>query len=105
MPEKCTFCRLAKGEIEFPGTFWEDEHHISFLSGHPNTLGFSVVIPKKHFGSDVLLMPDEDLSQLLIATKKVSSILVNFFDDVGRVGTITEGLGIDHAHVKIFLMY
>jgi diadenosine tetraphosphate (Ap4A) HIT family hydrolase len=28
-----------------------------------------------------------------------------YFDDVGRVGLIMEGTGIDHAHIKLFPMH
>ncbi len=39
------------------------------------------------------------------ASKKVAQILENFYLDVGRVGMITEGTGIDHAHIKLFPMH
>ncbi|MCD8494590.1 MAG: hypothetical protein LRY46_00475 [Candidatus Pacebacteria bacterium] len=29
----------------------------------------------------------------------------NAFDDVGRVGVLMEGTGIDHAHIKLFPMH
>lgn len=29
----------------------------------------------------------------------------NFFEDVGRVGVIMEGTGIDHAHIKLVPMH
>lgn len=29
----------------------------------------------------------------------------NYFDDVGRVGLIMEGTGIDHAHIKLVPMH
>src|SRR3989344_1921765 len=35
------------------------------------------------------------------ASKKVANILENYFDDVGRVGLMVEGTGIDHAHIKL----
>ncbi|MEK7081184.1 MAG: diadenosine tetraphosphate hydrolase, partial [Patescibacteria group bacterium] len=71
----------------------------------PNTEGFSCVIPKKHFGSDVLKMPNDILQQFIVATKKVSKILENYYKDVGRVGLIMEGTGIDHAHIKLVPMH
>jgi diadenosine tetraphosphate (Ap4A) HIT family hydrolase len=101
----CPFCKIASGELETPGIFWEDERFMAFLSIDPNTEGFSCVIPKNHFGSDILKMPDGDLQQLILASKKVSKILENYFEDVGRVGLIMEGTGIDHAHVKLFPMH
>lgn len=101
----CTFCKIASGAMTTPGVFWEDENFMAFLSKWPNTEGFSVVIPKKHFGSDVLAMPDDILCQFVKAAKTVSRILVECFRDVGRVGLMMEGTGVDHAHIKLFPMH
>ncbi len=64
-----------------------------------------MVIPKKHFDSDVLAMQDETLTEFVLAAKKVSNILLKTFKDVGRVGLIMEGTGIDHAHIKLVPMH
>lgn len=101
---KCVFCEIVKGNI--PSTiFWQDKKHIAFLSIDPNTMGFSVVIPKKHFEGNPLTTPDEVLGGLIVASKKVANILENYFEDTGRVGFIIEGMGIDHIHVKLSPMH
>lgn len=100
----CIFCEIAKGKMETPGIFWEDKNFMAFLSIFPNTKGATVVIPKKHYGSDVLAMPDKALQGLTLAAKKVSQILIKNLVDVGRVGLVMEGTGIDHAHIKLFPM-
>ncbi len=102
---KCIFCEIVKGKIKAKGIFWQNKTHMAFLTPFPNTEGFTVVMPKKHFGSDVLNMPDKDLKELVLASKKVSEILMNYFKDVGRVGLMMEGTGIDHAHTKLFPMH
>jgi len=101
----CIFCKIVDKTISSPGIFWENETHLAMLSINPNTLGFTVVLPKKHLSSDVMELEHNDLSELMIASKEVSKILKNYFPDVGRVGVITEGLGVDHAHVKLFPMH
>lgn len=101
---KCIFCEIVKDNIPV-ASFWEDEEFLAFLSIDPNTEGFSVVIPKEHFGSDVLKMPDYVLKRFIIASKKVAQILENYYEDVGRVGLIMEGTGIDHAHIKLVPMH
>ena len=68
----CIFCKIVKGEIPCH-KIWEDEKHLAFLSIFPNTDGFSVVIPKKHFSSYAFDLPDEVLSELVIASKKVAN--------------------------------
>lgn len=103
--ENCIFCKIVSGEIATPGIFWEDDNHLAMLSIDPNTEGFSVVIPKDHHYSDVMQMEDEALQQFILATKKASELLKNTFDDVGRVGVIMEGTGINHAHIKLFPMH
>lgn len=102
---KCIFCEIAKRNLETPGIFWEDEEFMAFLSTWPNCEGNSVVIPKAHFGSDVLAMDEESLKKFILAAKKVAKILEDTLDDVGRVGLIMEGTGINHAHIKLYPMH
>ena len=101
---KCIFCEIASGKIEpmSGGKFWENEKYMAWLSPFPNTKGFTVVIPKKHYGSDVLQMPDKELAEFIIEIKKISEHLLSKLENVGRIGLIMEGTGIDHAHVKLF---
>lgn len=102
---KCIFCEIINGHIQTPGVFWEDEKFMAFLSTYPSVKGHTVVVPKKHYASDCLAMPDEVLQDFILAAKKVSNILLNYFDDLGRVGLIMEGTGINHAHIKLIPMH
>ncbi|KKP68609.1 MAG: hypothetical protein UR66_C0004G0009 [Candidatus Moranbacteria bacterium GW2011_GWE1_35_17] len=102
---KCIFCEIAKGKMETPGIFWEDKNFMAFLSIFPNSLGATVLIPKKHHKSDVLALPDKVLTNIVVAAKKVSDILINKLPNVGRVGLVMEGTGIDHAHIKLYPMH
>ena len=101
---KCVFCEIVSGTISTTD-FWEDDDFLAFLSIDPNTEGFSCVIPKQHFSSDVLKIPDESLQKFILAAKKVARLLEDFYPDVGRVGLIMEGTGIDHAHIKLVPMH
>jgi diadenosine tetraphosphate (Ap4A) HIT family hydrolase len=101
----CIFCKIISDEIKTPGIFWENDEFIAFLSMWPNTEGFTVVVPKEHYSSNVLGMPDDKLSRFILAAKTVSKNLIKHFEDVGRVGFIIEGTGIDHAHIKLFPMH
>lgn len=102
---KCVFCEIVAGRLDSPGIFWQDDNFMAFLSIDPNTPGFTCVIPKAHFGSDVLKMPDETLQTFVLAAKTVATILENYFDDVGRIGVMMEGTGIDHAHIKLMPLH
>ena len=104
MKKDCIFCKIIRGELP-SYKIWEDEKHIAFLSSFPNTDGFSVVIPKKHFSSYAFDLPDNILSDLIIASKKVAKLIDSKLEDVGRTGMILEGFGIDHVHTKLFPMH
>ena len=84
---------------------WEDDAHLAFLSIFPNTIGATVVIPKKHIPSYVFNMEDEDLSALVIAAKEVARLLDTSLPDVGRTAMVFEGFGVDHVHAKLFPLH
>ena len=100
----CIFCQIAAQEMP-AHVIWESETHLAFLSIFPNTNGFTVVMPKKHFGSYAFAQEDRVLSELIVATKKVANVLDNYFQDVGRTGMFFEGFGVDHLHSKLFPMH
>ncbi|MAF50850.1 MAG: diadenosine tetraphosphate hydrolase [Nanoarchaeota archaeon] len=100
----CVFCKIVSEEIP-SHKFWEDKDHIAFLTIFPNTEGFSVVIPKKHYPSYAFDLEDDVLTDLILASKKVGKLLDSKLDGVGRTGLIFEGFGIDHIHAKLFPMH
>ncbi|MGY0160881.1 HIT family protein [Edwardsiella tarda] len=100
----CIFCQIVRGEAPCH-RIWEDDEHMAFLSIYPNTEGFSVVIPKRHYPSYAFDLPDEVLARLTLATKQVARLLDRAFDDVGRCGMFFEGFGVDHVHSKLFPMH
>jgi len=102
--KSCIFCQIANGEIPCH-KIWEDEKHLAFLSIFPNTEGFSVVITKEHFTSYAFNQPDQVLTKLVLATKKVALVLDNYYPDVERCGMFFEGYGLDHLHSKLFPMH
>jgi histidine triad (HIT) family protein len=100
----CIFCKIVKGESP-AHKIWEDENYLAFLSIFPNTEGFSVVIPKKHYSSYAFDLEDNVLTNLMLAVKKVAKLLDQKLEDVGRTGMIFEGFGVDHIHAKLFPMH
>ena len=100
----CVFCQIANRTAN-AHIIWEDEKHLAFLSILPNTKGFSVVITKEHYPSYNFDLPDNVLTGLTLASKKVGKLLDRSFDDVGRTGLIMEGFGVDHVHTKLIPMH
>ena len=84
---------------------WEDDKHIAFLSSHPNTKGFSALIPKKHYSSYAFDLPDEVLTDLTLAAKQVGKLLDRAFEDVTRTAMVYEGFGVNHIHAKLIPLH
>ncbi|MCR4328053.1 MAG: HIT family protein [Patescibacteria group bacterium] len=100
----CLFCDIVSKKLP-SHTIWEDATHLAFLTIFPNTEGFSVVIPKTHYPSYAFDVPDDVLTSLILAAKKVAKLLDAKLDDVGRTGLIFEGFAVDHLHAKLFPMH
>jgi len=78
---------------------------MAFLSIFPNTEGFSVVIPKKHYPSYFAKLPARVVCDLVSAAQKVARKLDKALKDVGRTGLIFEGFGVNHIHTKLVPMH
>jgi len=100
----CIFCSIVR-KTSPAHILWEDNQHMAFLSIFPNTPGFSVVIPKQHYGSYAFAQSDAVLSALIVATKKTALLIDRAFPDVARTGMMLEGYGVDHLHAKLFPMH
>ncbi len=100
----CIFCSIVR-KTSPAHILWEDEHHMAFLSIFPNTPGFSVVIPKQHYGSYAFAQSDKVLADLVVATKNTALQIDRAFADVARTGMMLEGYGVDHLHAKLFPMH
>ncbi|KAJ9091221.1 hypothetical protein QFC19_009217 [Naganishia cerealis] len=93
------FARLIKEEIPC-WKYYDTPDHVAFLTPYPNTTGYSCVIPKRYFSSDILAMAEEPYRQLLSAGWKVAQLFKQVFH-VKQVGFIMEGYEINHAHLKV----
>jgi len=96
---------MTRGTEPCSGKFWEDSEFMAFLSIAPCTPGFSVVITKEHYSSDVLALHDKLLARFVVAAKRAAAMLERHYADVGRVGLIAEGTGVNHAHFKLYPMH
>jgi len=99
----CIFCKIVNAEIP-AAKIWEDKEHLAFLDINPNTKGMTLVIPKKHFDSYAIDMDDADYYKLMIAAKKVAKLLDKKLN-IKRTAFVMEGLGVNHAHVKLYPIY
>ncbi len=100
----CIFCSIVKGDVPCHKV-WESNTHLAFLDIFPNTEGVTVVISKDHEGSDPCQVNEKTYVALMLAAWEVGKLLVEKMADVGRVGIMIEGTGVDHLHAKLFPMH
>jgi histidine triad (HIT) family protein len=101
--KKCIFCKIINGE-ESSVKIWEDENFIAILDINPNTKGMTVLITKDHFTSYFNELPEDLYSKFFGTVKKVSKKLERGLG-VKRVAVVVEGLGINHAHIKLYPIF
>jgi len=100
---ECIFCKIVKGEID-SAKIWEDENFLAILDVMPNTKGMTLVLTKRHYDSYAFDMEDDTYIKLMSASKKVAKILEKGLN-VKRVAMVMEGMGINHAHIKLYPLH
>ena len=98
----CLFCNIVNKTVK-SFVVWEDEKYIAFLTPFPNTKGFTVVMPKQHYSSYIFAVPDDIMTGLMHAAKKVASLLEKGLM-VKRCAVVFEGFGINHLMV-VFICF
>ena len=99
----CIFCKIIKGEIDCI-KIWENKKFIAILDIYPNTKGMTLVIPKKHLGSDIFEISRKEYLDLMLATKEVAKLLEKKLP-VKRVSMVAEGMGVNHLHIKLYPLH
>ena len=93
------FARIIRGELP-QWRVWENNSHVAFLTPYGNTPGFTVIVPRKHLGSDIFALNDNEYVEMVQAAYTVAQHLKEAFG-VERCGMFFEGYEIDYAHVKL----
>ena len=99
----CIFCKIVNGEFD-SAKIWEDKDFLAILDVMPNTGGMTLILTKKHYDSYAFDMPEEIYSKFMSASKKVAKILEKGLN-VTRVAMVMEGMGINHAHIKVYPLH
>ncbi len=103
MSQDCLFCKLIAGDVP-SWIVYEDEEHVAFLTPFPNSPGFTVVVTREHQPSDVLALANDRFTKFILVAKEISTKL-NVALGTNRTRLIIEGMGIDHAHIKLIPMH
>lgn len=100
---ECIFCKIVKGEIESV-KIWESDKFVAILDVSPNVKGMTLVLTKDHYDSYAFDMPKEIYSEFMAAAKTVAKVLEKGLGVV-RVAMVMEGMGINHAHIKLYPLF
>lgn len=100
---ECIFCKIIKGEIP-SFKIWEDKNFLAVLDIFPNTKGMTLVMPKKHYDSYAFEMPDDVYQKFMQAGKEVAQLLDKKLK-TQRTALVMEGMGINHAHLKLYPLH
>ena len=101
----CIFCKIIKGDIP-SYTVYENEYIKCFLDVNPNSMGHTLIIPKKHF-KDIYDIDTLYLNEINKASKEVIKILdeklkPNGYKLVQNNGILQE---VKHYHLHIIPSY
>ena len=99
----CIFCHKENIVTDF---IYEDEMVMAFMDMDPINEGHVLLVPKEHY-LDVDEVPDEELSHLMIVSKKIVAALKEVYNPDGY--SIMQNGGefndIGHYHLHIFPRY
>jgi histidine triad (HIT) family protein len=101
--ENCIFCKIVKGEID-SAKIWEDKEFLAILDVNPNVKGMTLVLTKRHYDSYAFDMPEKIYQKFMTAVRKVAKKLEKVLK-VKRVAMVMEGMGVNHAHIKLYPLY
>ena len=103
----CIFCEIIKGNIPSKKVY-EDDDVLAILDISQTTLGHTLIMPKKHY-DNILEMPADELSYLIIKAQEVAKKVVKKLDAKGfnlLVNTNeVAGQTVMHTHIHIIPRY
>ena len=99
----CLFCGIVEEKIP-AYKIYEDDRHVAVLDIYPAVRGQSLVLPKKHLGSYVFEMQEDDYIALMVASKNVAKLTDKKLGSL-RTCMVMEGMEVDHAHIKLYPIY
>ena len=99
----CIFCKIIKGELPCFKVY-EDDRVLAFLDINPISPGHTLIIPKQH-SKDLYEIPEEDLTALHLASKKIIKAISNALSPTGVACVQLNGKGANqvvlHYHLHL----
>ena len=107
MSDDCLFCGIVAGDV--PGQIVDsNENTVAFMDINPATRGHALVVPRSH-STDLLDIPDEDLSNTMIAARRLAERMRDVLEPAGF--NVLNSCGsaawqtIFHFHVHVIPRY
>jgi histidine triad (HIT) family protein len=97
---ECTFCMIVEGTLNSYKIF-EDHKFLAVLDTFPAVDGQTVILTKEHKHSYAFLLKDEEISEMVIFSKRVAKLLEKALK-VERVQFIFAGTSVSHLHAKLY---
>lgn len=103
----CVFCKIVNGEIP-SYKIYESENTMAFLDISQNTVGHTLVIPKRHI-ENIFELDEETSKELFVSVTKTAKILkeklgienANLLNNNGSLA----GQVVNHYHIHIIPRY
>lgn len=97
--EDSVFTKIIKRELPAE-ILYEDDRVIVILDRFPNTLGQTLVIPKR-VHDYLFTLPEDEYTYLLHITKKVARALDSVYN-TKRTCMVVEGFDVPHIHIRLY---
>ena len=95
-------CQIVRRDSE-AAIFWENDDFMAVLDLFPNVHGQALLISSS-ITIHIYHMPDNAYEKFFSAARQVSNILKVGLP-VYRVAMVLEGMGINHAHIKLYPLH
>ncbi len=95
----CIFCIIASGTIPVP-TVYEDDRMLAFIDLHPLNPGHTLVIPKQHYET-FMVMLSEEFGPFMERAHTIAKKVHRAFPSQ-RLGMVVKGFDVAHAHLHLF---
>ncbi|WP_391592209.1 HIT family protein [[Mycoplasma] cavipharyngis] len=104
----CIFCQIINNQIAAKKLFNSD-HGVCILDAFPAANGHLLIISKNHF-ANLLLTPDQVLSDLIILAKKAAATLQQAFPEIQGFNYVCNqeavaGQSVFHTHIHVIPKY
>ena len=98
--EDCIFCKIVDGKIR-SYKIYEDPDYLAILDTFPAVEGQVIILTKEHKDSNVFMLEDESLTEMVLVAKKIAKMLKKTLD-VDKIQLIFAGTSVNHLHAKLY---